>query len=64
VSNIIFPANYLIDLSDLNIEMMQFYSRQWSMEHSIMEKGLFKGSISVVHTPRIQLASAFYHRVL
>lgn len=40
--------------------MMQYYSRQWSMEHTIMEKGLFKGSISVVHTPRMQLASAYY----
>ena len=60
MSNIIFPADYILDLSDLNIEMMQYYSKQWSMEHTIMEKGLFKGSISAVHTPRIQLASAYY----
>ena len=60
VSNIIFPADQIIDLSDLNIEMMQYYSKQWNMEHTIMKKGLFKGSISVVHTPRIQLATAYY----
>ena len=60
MSNIIFPADYIIDLSDLNIEMMQYYSKQWNMEHTIMEKGLFKGSINVVQTPRIQLASAYY----
>ena len=62
MSNIIFPADHIIDLSDLNVEMMQYYSKQWSMEHIIMEKGLFKGSIYAVHTPRIQLATAYYSK--
>ena len=60
MSNLIFPENYIIDLPNLNIEMMQHYSKQWNLEHTKMEKGLFKGDLSAVHTPRIQFASACY----
>ena len=60
MSNIIFPANYIIDLPSLNMEMMQYYSKQWNLEHTKMAKGLFEGNISAVHTPRIQLGSAYY----
>lgn len=60
MSNIMFPAGFIIDYHDLNIEQMQFYSKMWNLEHTKMEKGHFKGSISVIHTPRIQLATAYY----
>jgi len=54
--NIIFPAGFTIDFSDLNMEMMQFYSKKWNLEHTQIGKGLFKGQLRAVHTPRIQLA--------
>jgi len=60
VSNIIFPADCIIDQPDLTIEMMKYYSKQWSIEHDIMGKGLFEGSVSAVHTPRIQLGASYY----
>ena len=60
MSNIIFPAGFTIELPDLDLEMMQHYSKQWNLEHTKMEKGLFEGNISAVHTPRIQLGSAYY----
>ena len=60
MSNIIFPEGFTIDLPNLNIEMMQHYAKQWSLEHTKMGKGLFEGNISAVHTPRIQLGSAYY----
>lgn len=60
VSNIIFPADYIIDLPELNLEMMQYYAKQWSLEHTNMGKGLFEGNISAVHTPRIQLSSSYF----
>ena len=60
MSDIIFPAGFTIELPDLDLEMMQYYSKQWNLEHTKMEKGLFKGNISAVHTPRIQLSSVYY----
>jgi AraC family transcriptional regulator, ethanolamine operon transcriptional activator len=60
VSNSIFPANYIIDLPNLNIEMMQYNAKQWNLEHTKMGKGLFEGNISAVHTPRIQLSSSYF----
>jgi len=58
--NIIFPAGFTIDLPSLNLEMMQYYAKQWNLEHTKMEKGLFEGSTFAVHTPRIQLAKVYY----
>lgn len=60
MSNIIFPAGFIVDLPNLNIEMMQYYSKQWNLEHSKMEKGSFVGNLYAVHTPRIQFSSAYY----
>ncbi len=62
VSNFIFPSGMIIDLPNLDLEMMQHYSKQWNLEHSKMEKGSFIGNIKAVHTPRIQLASAYYSK--
>ena len=42
------------------MEMMQYYSKQWNLEHTQMEKGLFEASLKAVHTPRIQLARSHY----
>ena len=58
--DIIFPAGFTIELPNLDLEMMRHYAKQWNLEHTKMEKGLFEGSISAVHTPRIQLGSAYY----
>lgn len=60
MSNILFLENCIIDLSDLNIEMAQYYAKQWNLEHTVMEKGPFTGSISAVHTPRIQIGTSYY----
>jgi AraC-like DNA-binding protein len=54
--NIIFPTGFTIDFSHLSMEMMQFYSEKWNLEHKQMGKGLFEGKLRAVHTPRIQLA--------
>ena len=56
MSNILFPAGSIQDLTDLDLEMMQYYALQWNLEHTKMEKGLFKGSSFSVHTPHIQIA--------
>ncbi len=56
MSNIMFPAGSIQDLTDLDLEMMQYYALQWNLEHTKMEKGLFKGSSFSVHTPHIQIA--------
>lgn len=60
MSEILFPSDLIIELSDLDLEMMSYYSRQWDLENCQMEKGEFSGSLLAVHTPRIQLASAMY----
>lgn len=60
MSNIIFPAGFIIDYSDLNMEMMQKYSKKWNLEHAQIEKGLFEANLKAVHTPRIQLARVHY----
>jgi AraC family ethanolamine operon transcriptional activator len=60
VSNIIFPAGLTIDYSDLSMEMVQHYSKKWNLEHTQIGKGVFRGKITVVHTPRIQLAANSY----
>lgn len=56
MANIIFPAGFIIDFADLSMEMMQFYSKKWNLEHMQIGKGLLKGQLRAVHTPRIQLA--------
>ncbi len=60
MSNIIFPAGFTIDYPSLNIEMMQHYSKMWNLEHTKMKKGHFEGSISAIHTPRMQFGSTYY----
>lgn len=60
LSNIIFPAGFSIELPSLNIEMMQHYAKMWNLEHTKMSKGTFQGSLSVIHTPRMQFATAHY----
>lgn len=60
MSNIIFPAGYIIDLPSLDMEMMEYYAKQWNLEHTKLEKGLFEGSTFAGHTPHIQLAKVYY----
>ena len=60
MSNILFPAGLSINFSDLNIEMVQYYSKKWDLVHTQMSKGVFKAKMTVAHTPRIQLATNAY----
>jgi AraC-like DNA-binding protein len=61
----IFPANFIIDLPQLNIEKMQHYSTMWDIEHTQFTKGMFEGSLLGVHTPRIQMGvSHFSHAIM
>lgn len=60
MSSTIFPAGYIIDYSDLNMEMVQHHSKKWNLVHEQMGKGEFQAKITVIHTPRIQLASNHY----
>ncbi len=60
-----FPTGMTIDFRNINIEEMEYYARAWNLERIQMQKGLFSGSMIVVHTPRIQLMRAPYsHGVL
>lgn len=60
MSNIIFPAGFVIEYPSLNIEMMQHYAKMWNLEHTKMEKGHFEGSMTAIHTPRLQLATQHF----
>ena len=60
MSNIIFSAGLTINYSDLSMEKVQHYSKKWNLVHEQMGKGVFRGKITVVHTPRIQLAANSY----
>ena len=65
MSTALFPAGMKIDLRDLNMEKMKFYTRAWTLKYIQMQKGLLSGSLMVVHTPRMQLMRAPYtHAVL
>ena len=56
----LFPAGLTIDLHDLNIEEMEFYSKAWSLQRIQMQKGSFYGSLIAVNTPRMQLMRTPY----
>jgi AraC family ethanolamine operon transcriptional activator len=60
MSNIIFPAGFIIDLPHLDMEMMEYWAKQWTLENTKLEKGLFDGSTFAGHTPRIQLSKVHY----
>lgn len=60
MSDILFPAGTIMELSNLNIEVMSEYSKQWNLEHTQMQSGVFSGVLSVVYTPRIQIYDAHY----
>lgn len=60
MSDILFPAGLTIDLSDLNLEVVRDYVRQWNLRYTQMQKGLFTGGLFFVHTPRIQISHAKY----
>jgi len=65
MSTILFPAGMTVDFHDINMEVMEFYSRGWDLERIQMQKGMFKGSMIAAHTPRMQLFRANYsHGVL
>ena len=53
----LFPTSLVIDLNDLDIEKMCYYSEQWGIDRKQLERGVFSGDINAVHTPHIQLAT-------
>ncbi len=55
MSTILFPTGLKIDFLDLNTEEMDFYTRAWNLEYVQMQKGLYVGSVTAVHTPHMQL---------
>jgi hypothetical protein len=56
----LFPAGFVINYSDLNIEEMSELSLAWSLERQQMQKGVFNGAIRGVHTPHIQIGYSQY----
>ena len=57
MSTVLFPAGLKIDFRNVNMEEMEFYARAWNLERVQMQKGLYMGSLTAVHTPNIQLMS-------
>jgi AraC-like DNA-binding protein len=64
MSDNLFPAGLIVDLPRLNIEMMQFYAKMWNVEHKQIGKGVFRGSLFGIHTPRIQLGISHFSRAI
>jgi len=60
MQNIIFPAGLSMNHSNLSLEMMQFHSKRWNIEHHAIERDLFQAKLSATHTPRIQLGASGY----
>ena len=65
MSTLVFPAGLCINVKNVNLEKMEFYSRAWNLHRRQMQKGFFIGSIITAHTPRMQLTHCPYsHGVL
>ena len=58
MSTVLFPAGVKVDLRDISMEVMEFYSQAWNLERIQMQKGLYIGSLQATHTPRMQLMCA------
>jgi len=52
-----FPTGLSINFNDINMEKMEFYAKAWNLERMQMQKGLYVGSLTAVHTPKMQLMS-------
>lgn len=55
MSTVLFPAGVKVDFRDVSMEVMEYYAREWNLERIQMQKGFFRGSVVVTHTPRMQL---------
>ena len=55
-----FPAGFIVDYKNLNIEEMSDLSLAWSLERMQMQKGVFSGALKGVHTPHIQIGYSKY----
>jgi AraC family ethanolamine operon transcriptional activator len=55
MSTLLFPAGLKVDFHNVNMEVMEFYSRAWNLERIQMQKGLYVGSLTAAHTPNMQL---------
>ncbi|PHS42206.1 MAG: hypothetical protein COB07_00255 [Sulfurovum sp.] len=64
MSDILFPAGMIVERPDLNIEMMQHYAKMWHVEHTLLGKGVFEGSLLGVHTPHIQMGISHYSQAV
>ncbi len=56
MSDIIFPAGFIIDYPDLDLEMLKYRTKMWDLENDQLGKGVLKVSLWVAHTPRIQIS--------
>ena len=64
MSDILFPSGLILDYPGLNIEMMQHYAKMWNIEYTLLGKGVFKGNLWAVHTPRIQIGISHFSQAL
>ncbi|PHS38729.1 MAG: hypothetical protein COB07_07845 [Sulfurovum sp.] len=64
MSDILFPAGFIVDLSRLDVEKMQHYAKMWDVEHTQLGKGVFEGSLYGVHTPHIQLGTSHFSEAI
>lgn len=60
MSEILFSAGETIDLINLDIETMSEYSKQWGIEQSQIQSGVFSGRMYAVNTPRIQIYYSYH----
>lgn len=60
MSEILFPAGETINLINLDIEAMSEYSKQWGIEQSQIQRGVFLGRMYAVNTPRIQIYHSYH----
>ncbi len=56
MSGIIFPAGFIIDYPDLDLEMLKYRTKMWDLDNDQLGKGVLKVNLWVAHTPRIQIS--------
>lgn len=64
MSDILFPAGLVVEEPILDLETMQFHSKEWNMSYKEMGSTLCRASLHGVHTPRIQLAHTYHSQGL
>lgn len=55
MAKILFPAGLTIDMHDMGMEEVEYYTQAWNLKRVQMQKGFYRGSLIVAHTPHMQL---------